>query len=133
MQKSKSSKSYEDRIWMVVNDEDYPTVIGKKGMNARLIGQMIGKEIDVQKLSEYQKILTIQMAELSDSAEPSYDDRLKIEGVSGLIMESLIGAGFETFRKFMQAQPAEIPAKVPGVNYYDLADKILEQTRKKKG
>ena len=125
-------KVHEDRIWMVVNDEDYPTVIGKKGMNARLIGHMIGKEIDVQKLTEYHKLLTIQMSELADSGEPSYDERLKIEGVSGLILESLIGAGFETLRKFMQAQPTEIATKVPGVNYYDLADKILEQTRKKK-
>lgn len=125
-------KVHEDLIWMVVNDEDYPTVIGKKGMNARLIGHMIGKEIDVQKLTEYHKLLTIQMSELADSGEPSYDERLKIEGVSGLILESLIGAGFETLRKFMQAQPTEIATKVPGVNYYDLADKILEQTRKKK-
>ena len=73
-------KVFEDRIWMVVMDEDYPTVIGKKGMNARLIGQMIGKEIDVQKLSEYQKLLTIQMAELADTPDPAYDERLKIEG-----------------------------------------------------
>lgn len=126
-------KVYEDRYWMVVMDEDYPTVIGKKGMNARLIGQMIGREIDVQKLSEYQKILTIQMAELADTPESAFDEKLKIEGVSGLIIESLVGAGYDTMRKFMQASPADIPAKVPGVNYYDLADKILEQTRKKKG
>lgn len=126
-------KNFDDRIWMVVMDEDYPTVIGKKGMNARLIGQMIGKEIDVQKISEYQKLLTIQMAELADSSETAFDDRLKIEGVSGLIIESLVSAGYDTLRKFMLAQPAEIPTKVPGVNYYDLADKILEQTRKKKG
>lgn len=126
-------KVYDDRFWMVVMDEDYPTVIGKKGMNARLIGQMIGKEIDVQKMTEYQKLLTIQMAELADTPETSYDDRLKIEGVSGLILESLISSGYDTLRKFMQATPAEIPTKVPGVNYYDLADKILEQTRKKKG
>ncbi|MGB7978445.1 MAG: transcription termination factor NusA [Chlamydiales bacterium] len=126
-------RPYDDRVWMVVMDEDYPTVIGKKGMNARLIGQMIGKEIDVQKLSEYQKLLTIQMAELADTADPAYDDRLKIEGVSGLIIESLVSAGYDTMRKFMQAAPADIPTKVPGVNYYDLADKILEQIRKKKG
>jgi N utilization substance protein A len=125
-------KVLEDRIWMVVTDEDYPTVIGKKGMNARLIGQMIEKEIDVHKISEYQKLLTIQMAELADSPEPSYDERLKVEGVSGLILEGLISAGYDTLRKFMQSLPADIPTKVPGVNYYDLADKILEQTRKKK-
>lgn len=126
-------KVLEDRVWMVVMDEDYPTVIGKKGMNARLIGQMIGKEIDVQKITEYQKLLTIQMAELAETPDPAYDERLKIEGTSGLITESLIGAGYDTLRKFMQAIPSEIPTKVPGVNYYDLADKLLEQTRKKKG
>lgn len=126
-------KTYEDRIWMVVADEDYPVVIGKKGMNARLIGQMIGREIDVQKISEYQKLLSIQMAELGETQDPSFDEKLKIEGVSGLINESLVGAGYDTLRKFMQAEPSEVPAKVPGINYYDLADKILEQTRKKKG
>ena len=126
-------KTYEDRYWMVVMDEDYPTVIGKKGMNARLIGQMIGKEIDVQKMTEYQKILAIQMAELGESEDPSFDERLKIEGVSGLILESMIGSGYNTLRDFMKANPAEIPTKVPGVNYYDLADKIMEQIRKKKG
>jgi N utilization substance protein A len=126
-------KVYNDRIWMVVMDEDYPTVIGKKGMNARLIGQMIEKEIDVQKLSEYQKLLTIQMVELADTPDPAYDEKLNIEGVSSLINKSLADAGYKTLRLFMQAPPAEIPAKVPGVNYYDLADKILEQTRKKKG
>ena len=36
-----------------ITDEDYPTVIGKKGMNARLIGQMLEAEIEVQKISEY--------------------------------------------------------------------------------
>lgn len=130
---AKKMKEYDDRIWMVVMDEDYPTVIGKKGMNARLIGQMIGKEIDVQKISEYQKLLTIQMAELADSANEAFNERLKIEGVSGLILESLIGAGYDTMRKFMQATPADISSKVPGVNYYDLAGKILEQIQKKKG
>jgi N utilization substance protein A len=126
-------KVYDDRVWLVINDEDYPTVIGKKGMNARLIGQLIGREIDVQKISEYHKLLTIQMAELAESTDPSLDEKLKIAGISGLILESLIGAGFDTLRHFMQAVPTDLQSKVPGVNYYDLADKILEQIRKKKG
>jgi len=129
----KKMKVYDDRYWMVVNDEDYPTVIGKKGMNARLIGQMLGKEIDVQKMSEYQKLLSIQMVEQAESPDPTLDEKLKIEGVSGLIIESLVSAGYDTMRKFMQAVPAEIPTKVPGVNYYDLADKLIEQLRKRKG
>jgi len=125
-------KILDNKISIVVMDEDYPIVIGKKGMNARLIGQMLGKEIEVQKLTEYQKILAIRMAELSEAEDPSLDEKLRIEGVSGLITESLISAGFDTLRNLMKADPAEIPTKVPGVNYYDIADKVLEQTRKKK-
>ncbi len=129
----KKVKVFEHKIWLLVADEEYPLVIGKRGMNARLIGQMIEKEIEVQKLTDYQKLLTIQMAELADSQEGAFDEKLKIEGVSGLINESLIGAGYETFRKFMQADPQEVTTRVPGVNYYDLADKLLEQMRKRKG
>ncbi|MBF8262652.1 MAG: nusA [Parachlamydiales bacterium] len=129
----KKTKMSEKKVFMVVSDEDYPTVIGKKGMNARLIGQLLQREIEVQKMTEYQKLLTVQMAEFSDSPDPSLDERPKIEGVSSLIIESLVGAGYDTLRKVMKAEPAEIPVKVPGVNYYDLADKILEQIRKKKG
>jgi N utilization substance protein A len=125
-------KVFDNKISIVVMDEDYPIVIGKKGMNARLIGQMIDKDIEVQKLSEYQKILSIRMAELSESDDASFDEKLRVEGVSGLITEGLISAGFDTLRKLMKADPAEIPTKVPGVNYYDIADKVLEQTRKKK-
>jgi N utilization substance protein A len=126
-------KVYDTKYWLVVADEDYPTVIGKKGMNARLIGQMLGKDIEVQKMSEYQKVLTVHMAELSDAEDPHLDEKIRIEGVSGLITESLASAGFDTLRKLMKADPAEIPSKVPGVNYYDLADKVLEQTRKRRG
>lgn len=125
-------KVHDDRIWIVVADEEYPIVIGKKGMNARLIGAMIGKEIDVQKISEYHKILTVQMAEFAENPDPIFDERFKVEGVSSLVSESLTGAGYDTIRKFMQSTPAEILEKVPGVNYYDLADKIVEQTRKRK-
>jgi N utilization substance protein A len=129
----KKIKSFDRKIWILIGDEEYPLVIGKRGMNARLIGNMIEKEIEVQKLGDYQKLLTIQMAELAEAEDPSLDEKLKIEGVSGLINESLIGAGYDTLRKFMQAIPADLTVKVPGVNYYDLADKLLEQMRKKKG
>jgi N utilization substance protein A len=130
---AKKCKIYDDRIWIVIADEDYPILIGKRGMNARLIGQMLGKEIDVQKISEYQKLLTIQMLEYAEDTDSFFDERIKIEGVSGLIVDSLASAGYDTLRKFMQGTPAEITAKAPGVNYYDLADKVLESIKKKKG
>lgn len=122
-------KPEENRLFIVVADEDYPAVIGKRGMNARLIGQMMEKEIDVQKITEYQKILTVQMAEMSESESPLLDEPLKIEGISSLVTESLSSSGFDTLRKIMKSDPTELTAKVPGVNYYDLADKILDQVK----
>lgn len=128
----KKIKLQESIIWLLVADEEYPLVIGKRGMNARLIGQMIGKEIEVQKITDYQKLTQLQMMELGDSGDASLDDRLKVEGVSGLVNESIISAGYDTFRKLMLADVTEFQSKVPGVNYYDLADKLLEQMRKKR-
>lgn len=129
----KKLKISEDRIWMIVLDEEYPIVIGKKGMNARLIGKMLDREIDVQKISEYQKILNVQMSELAEEEDPFFDEKPKIEGVSSFILEGLLSAGYDTFRKFMQENPVEFAAKVPGISYYDLAEKILEQTKQRKG
>jgi len=128
----KRLKGFDTKASIVVQDEDYPLVIGKKGMNARLVGQILERELEVQKLSEYQKILALQMAEFSESADTTLDDKLRIEGVSGLITESLVGNGFDTLRKLAAASPADV-AKTPGVNYYDLAEKVLDQARKRQG
>ncbi len=120
-----------DKVTIIVNDEDYPTVIGKKGMNARLIAKLIDKEVTVQKLTDFQKLTAVQMAELSDSEDPSLDEPLKIEGLSSLLAEGLISAGYDTLRKVLSAPAKELTEKVPGINYLDLADKILEQLKTK--
>ncbi|NGX63180.1 MAG: hypothetical protein KR126chlam6_00587 [Candidatus Anoxychlamydiales bacterium] len=116
-----------DKVIAVVNDDDYPIAIGKKGMNARLISKLIEKDIDFQKLTEYQKLITIYMAELSEKEDPSLDEPLKIEGLSSLLVEGLISAGYDTIRKILVETPDALVSKVPGINYLDLADKILEQ------
>ena len=40
-------------ISIVVEDDDFAAVIGKKGMNARLNSQLIGYELEVQRMSDY--------------------------------------------------------------------------------
>ena len=119
-----------EKIIIVVNDDDYPTVIGKRGMNARLIGQLIEKEIETQKMTDHQKLISIQLTELGESEDPSLDNPLEIKGFSNLLVEELKSSGYDTMRKILQATPLEITAKVPSINYLDLADKILEQTKK---
>jgi transcription termination/antitermination protein NusA len=121
-------KQGEENITIIINDDDYPTVIGKKGQNARLISKLIGKEILAQKNSEYQKLVVVQMAEFADSQNPFLDEPVtKLEGISKLITESLKSAGYETIRKVALAPSQDLIKAVPGLNFLDLAEKILDQ------
>ena len=122
-------KVEDSQFTLIVNDEDYPTVIGKRGMNARLLSQLIDAELEVQKISEYQKLVTVQMAELADSDDPRIDEPLKIEGVSSLVLDEIIQAGYDTIRKLAGSDPQAIAKEVPGLNYFDIAAKILEQLK----
>ena len=90
---------------------------------------MIECDIEVQKMSEYQKILAIHMAELSESEDPSLDEKIKVDGVAGFILEGYIQAGYDTLRKFMKASPQDIVTQVPMGNYYDLAERILKRKK----
>ncbi|MFI5334443.1 MAG: transcription termination factor NusA [Chlamydiales bacterium] len=115
-------------ISIVVDDESYPNVLGKRGMNARLNGQLVGVELEVQKMSEYQKAMSIERAELASLDDPVLDEPLHVEGLSSLIVQSLIGAGYDTRRKLLMATPEQL-AQIPEISV-DMADKILDQIRK---
>lgn len=120
----------ESTISIVVDDEAYPTVLGKKGMNIRLCGQLIGAELDVQRMSEYQTAMNIQRTQLSLMDDPTLDEQLTIEGMSSFILESLITAGYDTPRKVLSATPAEL-SNIPEISP-EIADKILEEVRQKR-
>ena len=119
----------ENVIAIVVDDEDYPAVIGKRGMNARLTGEMVGYELEVQRMSEYNKSLEIQRLQLAESESAELDEPLEIEGVNKLVIQNLIEAGFDTPRKLLTARNDEISA-VPGISV-DLANTIMEEVSKR--
>jgi N utilization substance protein A len=118
-------------ISIVVDDEHYPAALGKRGMNARLNGQLIGADLQIQKMSDYQNMMTIERQKIATSEDPTLDEKLSVEGMSSLIVGSLISAGFDTPRKVLAATPQEISA-IPEISL-EMADKILEEVRKKKG
>lgn len=122
----------DEKISIIINDEDYPAVIGKKGINARLIGKMLGTELVAQKMSDYKKLVSIQLLELSESNDPVLDQPLAIEGLSRLLSDELESSGLDTLRKVLLVSPDDLTEKVPGLNYLDLADKIIEQMQKRK-
>src|ERR1700747_2728984 len=54
----------EDKvISIVVEDDDFAAVIGKKGMNARLNSRLIGYELEVQRMTDYNRTMAIQRRE----------------------------------------------------------------------
>lgn len=128
----KVSMSEEDKtVSIVVEDDDFAAVIGKKGMNARLNSQLIGYELEVQRMSDYNKTMALQRTELAASEDPELDRPLEhIEGLNNLIFEHLIAEGYNTPRALLVASLDEL-AKIPGISL-ELADKILDQIRKQR-
>lgn len=116
-------------ISIVVDDENYPTVLGKRGMNARLNGALAEVELDVQKMTDYQAAMSQERTQLASLEDPRLDETLQIEGLSSLIVASLISAGYDTPRKLLSSTPEQL-AEIPEISE-EMADKILEQIRKK--
>ncbi len=121
----KINVSEDDKtISIVVDDEDFAAVIGKKGMNARLNGQLIGYELDIQRMSDYNRAM-------ASSEDETLDEPLtEIEGLNKLIFEHLVAEGFNTPRMLLTASPEKL-ATIPGISI-ETADKILEQIRKQR-
>ncbi len=121
----------EKRLTLVVEDDDFATAIGKRWMNARLNGQLIGYELDVQRMTDYHRSMAIQRTELATAEDPTLDLRLEgIEGIHPLIFENLAAEGYNTPRALLLAAP-EVLAKLPGISL-DMAEKIMEQIRKQR-
>lgn len=112
---------------IVVDEEEYPLVIGKRGMNARLCGELIDCEVDVVRTGIYQRQIAMERRQLADDEDPSLDKPLVLEGMNRLIVDHLIDAGFDTPRKLLHALPEEL-ASIPGVTL-DVADQILEMIK----
>jgi len=126
----KFSLNDEDKqLTIVVNDDDYAVVIGKRGMNAQLNGQLIGYDLEVQRVSDYTRGMTVQRLELSENPDPDLDKPLEsILGINNLIFEHLVENGYNTPRSILSASHAELEEKA-GIGS-ETADRILEQIQK---
>ena len=126
----------ENSVTIVVDDEDYPTVLGKKGMNARLNAKLIDMTLLVKKSSDYQKEVRFDRQRLSLSEDPELDLSLElIEGIKTspkdqMILDCLIEAGFDTLRKVLTATPEELK-KITSITP-EMIEDILDKMRKKR-
>jgi N utilization substance protein A len=128
--KSVDYDAEEELIAIVVADEDYPVVLGKKGTNARLIGDLLNVVFKVYKKSEYEQELSLESQQLVHHNDPTLDAELKIDGINSFVVDSLIASGFDTPRKLLTTAPNEI-AKRTNLSSEMIAQ-ILEQLRKQR-
>lgn len=128
----KISVNEDDRvISIVIEDDDFAAVIGKRGMNARLNSRLIGYELEVQKMTDYNRTMALQRTELAESEDSSLDEPLEyIDGVNNFIFENLVSEGYNTPRTLLTASPEEL-SKIPGISI-EMADTILDQIRKER-
>ncbi len=119
----------EGVISIVVGDEDYPTILGRKGMNIRLIGNLIERELEVQKMSEYQKASRIERQQLALSENPALEKPLVLEGMSSFALDNLTSAGYNTPADLLRADPVEIASKTDLSP--EMVESILEQVEKR--
>lgn len=117
-------------ISIIVNDEDYPIVIGKRGMNARLNGRLVGYELDIKKMSDFEKEVSDDSQQLALEDSPDLDDDLQIEGINQFVIDGLKEAGFSTKRDLLNI-PAKELAKAAEISI-EMANDIMDKLRKKK-
>lgn len=117
-------------ITLIIDDENYPTVLGKRGLNIRLNGELVEMDLHLQKMSDYKAAMLAERSQLASSDDTTLDESLQIEGVNSLIISSLTSAGYDTPRKVLNSTPEEL-STIPGISF-EMADKILDQIRKKR-
>lgn len=115
-------------ISIVVDDESYPAALGKRGMNARLNGQLLGVDLQIQKMTDYQNAMLIQQQQIASSEDPALDQPLSIPGMSSLVIESLLSAGLDTPRKILSITVQEL-SRLTEISV-DMAHKVMEEVRK---
>lgn len=116
----------QSAITIVVSDEDYPIALGRRGMNARLNGQLVGVDLQVQKISQYQSIVNLERQELVESDNPALDEPLKpLEGISSMVIDSFIAAGLDTPRKLLGASQEQLAA------ISEVSSEMIETAREK--
>ncbi len=117
-------------ISLVVDDADYAIVLGKRGQNVRLTGELIGYNLEVQRMTDYMTAVSNQQSELAASDDVSLDEPLILEMINPLIMQGLIEAGYDTPRKVLTASVEDL-TKIPGISL-DTAYTILENVSNKR-
>ncbi|MDB2613700.1 transcription termination factor NusA [Chlamydiales bacterium] len=122
----------DNLISIVVDDDDYAITVGKRRQNQKLNSHLIGYDLEVNRMTDYNVTQAIQQSELVSNLtldEETLDKPLTgIEGINQLVFEQLATEGYATLRSLLLATPHKL-SQVPGISL-EMAEKILEAIRK---
>lgn len=117
----------EKRMSIVVVDDDFAKAIGKRGLNARLTERLIGYQLEIKQLSDYNREVEMQRKALAFAEDPRLDQPLGIlEGINPLILQPLEEI-FASIGDFLRATPEEL-SQVPECSK-EMAEDIREKIR----
>ncbi len=94
-------------------------------MNTRLTARLIGKELEVRRLSEYKKSLELERKARAESDDETLDEPLKIKGLNKMVVDILLEAGYDTKRKLLMATPEDL-SNISGIES-SMAETLLEE------
>lgn len=117
-------KEAEEQLEIVVDDEDYPVVLGKRGINARLCGQLMEKELIVHRASSYRQSLQLEAKQLSLTEDERFDAPFEIDGLNTLIKQELTENGYTTYRDILGAKIETLIAQ--GISR-EIGEQLFEQ------
>jgi len=113
----------EQKVFVIVNDDQLSLAIGKRGQNVRLAVKLTGWDIDIKSKSDLAETEDASIAELPRIGPKTYD--------------SLLRAGFDTVGKVAQASDKDLTAvqgigKKSAENLIKAAKDRLKKTKAKK-
>jgi transcription termination/antitermination protein NusA len=118
--------SNEGVISLVVEDEDYPIVIGKRGMNTRLNARLVDLEIVVKKNTEYQRELNFERQQMDIEGGDELDVSIEtIDDINSFVKDSLKEHGLTTLRSLMNVSSEELAKQT------DMSVEIIEDVKEK--
>jgi len=117
----------ENRMEVIVPEDQLSLTIGKRGQNVRLAGILVGWELDVKSEdAKKQEILAVMSSMMSDELSEGDDAEegpLELEGISEKMTEALREAGFRSAKAIREAGDDDL-LQVQGVG-----PKTLEKIR----
>lgn len=117
------------RVILVVDDAAYPSALGRRGVNARLVSELIERPLEIYKETDFDRGILEQQQKLSSSDDPRLDEPVSsIPGINKLIVEAFIAHGFDTPKKILQMNPIELAKEMQLSS--EMIDDILDKIRK---